>query len=91
MAVRFEPLDGGELWKLSRVVGRREIGELVFGLFAEVVPIHQEKDALGVGEFQEAIGDVDAAKVLPEPVAIWTSARGSASAKDSSRLRIALV
>ncbi len=30
-----------------------------------------------------------AVKVLPEPVAIWMRARGSASAKESSRLRMA--
>ena len=38
---------------------RREIGELVLGLLAEVAAVHQEQDAFGAGELEQAIGDVD--------------------------------
>ena len=60
--VAFEPLNGVKRRELPRVVGRREIGELVLGLLAEIAAVHQEEDALCIGELEQAIGDVDGRK-----------------------------
>ena len=62
--VRLEPLNGVERRKLPRVVGRLEVGELVLGLFAEIAAVHQEEDALGVAELEQAIGDIDGGEGL---------------------------
>ena len=60
----LEPLDGVERRELARIVGRLEVGELVLGLLAEIAAIHQEQDALGAGELEQAIGDVDGGEGL---------------------------
>ena len=62
--VRFEPLDGVERRELARIVGRLEVGELVLGLLAEIAAIHEEEDALGFGELEQAIGDIDGGEGL---------------------------
>ena len=65
--------------------------ELLLGLFAEVLGVDQEQDALGVGVFQQAVDEVMAVKVLPEPVAIWMRARGLSALKEASRLVMATI
>src|SRR5207248_2436464 len=40
--VALEPLDGVERGKLQRVVGGREVGELVLGLLAEIATVYEE-------------------------------------------------
>jgi hypothetical protein len=57
--VRLEPLNGVELRKLSWVVWRLEVGELILSLLAEVGAVHQKENALGVAELEQTIGDVD--------------------------------
>jgi hypothetical protein len=49
-SVRLEPLDGVKRREFARIVGRFEVGELVFGLLAEIAAVHQEQDAFGFRE-----------------------------------------
>ena len=76
---------------LRRIVRGVELLELVLGLAAEVGAVDQKQDALGVGELDQPVGDVAAVNVLPEPVAIWISARGRFSRRDSSVFWIASI
>ena len=54
-----EPLDGVQLRKLAGIVRWIEIGELVPGLTAQVVAVHQEQDAPGAAVLQQAVDGVD--------------------------------
>src|SRR5260370_28159697 len=51
-----DSLDRIERGKFSRVVWWRVIRELVLGLLAEIATIHEEQDALGTAELEQAIG-----------------------------------
>src|SRR5205807_10439293 len=62
--VRLEPLDGVERGQLARIIRRLEIGELVLGLLTEIAAVYEEENALGVGEFEQAIGYVDCGEGL---------------------------
>ncbi len=51
-------IDRVERRELARVVGRREVRELILGLLAEVAAIHQKQDALCAAELEQAVGGV---------------------------------
>ena len=87
--VAGELLEVVQLGQLSTIVGRGEVLELLERLSAEVRPVNQEQDALGPGILDQPIGDIGSGVGLPEPVAIWISARGLKNCNDISRLRIA--
>lgn len=70
-----QPLDVVEVGELAGVAGRGELPELAKGLAAEVGPVNQEQHPLRGGGQHQAVGQVGAMNVLPDPVAIWASAR----------------
>ena len=63
------------------VVGRDVLLELFERLSAQVAAVHQEQHAPGAGELDQPVAEDDGGQVLPEPVAIWISARGRLSRK----------
>ena len=64
MRVRLEPLKRVKLRELAWVIWWLEVGELVFGLLAEIATIHEEKNSLGSAEFQKPISEIDGSESL---------------------------
>ena len=90
--VALEPLDGVERRELARVVRRREVGELVLGLLAEVAAVHEEQDALGAAELEQAVGGVDGGERLAGAGGHLDRGRADRPlARDASRLADGLV
>jgi hypothetical protein len=50
--VRFQALYSVQGWELAGIVGRLEVGELVFGLLSEVAAIDKEEDSFGRRELE---------------------------------------
>ena len=62
--VLLQVLDGVFLGELVAVVRADELLELVERLLAQVVAVHQEQDALGLGELDEPVAEVDGGERL---------------------------
>ncbi len=56
--VCFKPLNCVEGGKFPSIIRRCEIGELIFSLPGEVAAVHQEENAFGLGEFEQAVRGV---------------------------------
>lgn len=58
--ITFKSLDGvQQRWKRACVVRRREVGEFILGLLAQIPAINKEENAFGPTEFKQAISDID--------------------------------
>src|SRR5262249_45486234 len=62
--IGLEALNRIERRELPGIVGRGEIGELVFGLLAEVGTVHEEQNAFRSAELEQAISGVDGSEGL---------------------------
>lgn len=62
-----QPLDIVQFGKFPVVVVRLVGHELLLGLFAEVFGIHQKKDALGIGMFEQSVNESAGGIGLPSP------------------------